>query len=867
MTPMNATRVIRDAGQSLWLDNITRAIVDDGTLRRYVDDLAVTGLTSNPTIFANAIRDVGQYGEAIAAKLAAGRRGEQLFFELAIEDLRRAAALFAPIHERTGGLDGWVSLEVSPLLAHDAASTLRAAIALHRQASVENLLVKIPGTTEGLSAAEDAIFAGIPVNVTLLFSVEQYRAAAEAYLRGVERRVAAGLDPAVGSVASVFVSRWDGAVAGMAPLELRNRLGIALSQRTYGAYREMLSSERWLRLQNEGARPQRLLWASTGTKDPEIPDTWYVDALVAPLTVNTIPEKTLLAVGDHGVSRARLSAGGPDADEVLGAFAAAGIDFRALAATLQSEGADSFAASWRDLMACVDGRCADVAESAKGAGALSAGGSPSGPRVPEVANVFSTPSAAPDLEPTTIVVFGATGDLARRKLLPALYHLFRAGFLPDRWRLIGSSSEDLSDAAFRDHVRASIAEFGRVAPQGEAWDAFASASSYVGGQFGPGLTDPVRTAVEAAAAKLGGHGKLFFAAVPPSAFEAIARGLGEARLTERARVILEKPFGTDLGSARALNALLHAVLSEEQVFRIDHFLGKEAVQNLLAFRFANGLFEPVWNRTFIDHVQLDVPEALGIGTRGSFYEATGAFRDMVVTHLLQVLAFVAMEPPSALTPKALIDEKVKVFESMRPLAPGDVVRGQYEGYLEEDGVSPGSRTETFVAGRVMFDSWRWSGVPFFFRTGKRLAEGRRALTIVFKSPPLALFERAAVPTGDIEANHLTFDLADNGSIAASFLAKAPGPDLRIAEAHMEFRHGGRMGGGVLEAYERLIHDALIGDRTLFTRADGIERLWQAVAPVLDDPPPLRTYPVDSWGPEAAISELIAPRGWHLPSNH
>ncbi|MGE4032375.1 MAG: transaldolase [Thermoleophilia bacterium] len=360
---MNATRTIHDAGQSLWLDNIARGLLDDGTLRRYIDELAVTGLTSNPTIFANAIRDAEEYGDAIAAKLAAGLRGEDLFFEIAIEDLRRAAALFAPVHERTAGVDGWVSLEVSPLLAHDPAATLRAAVDLHRQAQIANLLVKIPGTAEGLPAIEEAIAAGVPVNVTLLFSAEQYRAAAEAYLRGIERRVAGGLDPVVGSVASVFVSRWDGAVAGAVPPDLRNRLGIALARETHREYRDMLASARWLRLLNAGARPQRLLWASTGTKDPEAPDTLYVDALVAPLTVNTIPETTLLAAADHGVPGAPLGADAEDADELPAAFSAAGVDVRALAATLQSQGADAFVASWRELMACVAGRCAAVAGS------------------------------------------------------------------------------------------------------------------------------------------------------------------------------------------------------------------------------------------------------------------------------------------------------------------------------------------------------------------------------------------------------------------------------------------------------------------------------------------------------------------------
>jgi len=489
------------------------------------------------------------------------------------------------------------------------------------------------------------------------------------------------------------------------------------------------------------------------------------------------------------------------------------------------------------------------------------------PSTPLERSPFCALPASAELEPTTIVVFGATGDLARRKLLPGLYHLFVADLLPRRWRVIGAGIEELSPDGFRDHARRAIEAFGRVQPQGETWQEFAGRMTYVSGRFEPGRTDSLRGAVEAAEADLDSRRKLFFSAVPPLAFAAIARGLSEGGLADQARVVLEKPFGTDLRSARELNATIHAVLDEEQVFRIDHFLGKEAVQNLLAFRFANGLFEPVWNRGFIDHIQLDVPETLSIGTRASFYEATGALRDMVVTHLFQVLAFVALEPPSCLRPTSLVNEKVKVFESMRPLAPADIVRAQYEGYLQEDGVSPGSRTETFVAGRVMIDNWRWAGVPFFFRTGKRLAEGRRVLTVAFKQPPLALFERSAVPTEDMEANHLTFDLADDGSIAASFLAKTPGPDIKLSEARMEFAYGDPADSGVLEAYERLLHDVLIGDHTLFTRADGIERLWEVVNPVLEDPPPLTTYPAGSWGPRTAIDSLIVPRRWHLPAAH
>jgi glucose-6-phosphate 1-dehydrogenase len=484
---------------------------------------------------------------------------------------------------------------------------------------------------------------------------------------------------------------------------------------------------------------------------------------------------------------------------------------------------------------------------------------------PDPGSLFCAPSGAPAPDPTTLVLFGATGDLARRKLLPGLYHLFLSELLPRRWRLIGVGTTDLPQDGFREHARSAIAEFGRVRPEGEPWRAFAGATEYVRSRFAPGDTVALQSAVEAAIADLGSARKLFFAAVPPAAFATIVRGLGEARLTDMARLVVEKPFGTDLQSARELNTTVHAVLDEEQVFRIDHFLGKEAVQNLLVFRFANGLFEPVWNRGFVDHVQLDVPETLSIGTRASFYEATGALRDMVVTHLLQVLAFVALEPPSCLTPAALINEKVKVFESMRPLAPADVVRGRYAGYLDEAGVAPDSQTETFVAGRVMIDNWRWAGVPFFFRTGKRLAEGRRMLTVAFKQPPLALFQRSEVPTDDLQANHLTFDLGDAGGLSLSFLAKTPGPDLGISEARLELDHRGRATGGVLEAYERLIRDVLIGDRTLFTRADGIERLWEVVAPLLDRPPAVYDYPAGSWGPQPAIDALIAPRRWHLPS--
>jgi transaldolase len=357
---MNATQTLHDLGQSLWLDNITRDLLNGGTLRHYIDELSVTGLTSNPTIFDHAIRSSTTYDDAIRQNVQADRPAEDLFFDLALEDLTRAAELFRPIFERTDGVDGWVSLEVSPLLAHDTARTLVAAKALHDRARRPNLFIKIPGTQEGLPAIEEAIFAGVPVNVTLLFSREQYLAAAEAYLRGVERRIAAGLNPRVGSVASLFISRWDVAVAGKVPRTLTNRLGIAIAQRSYKAYHELLASVRWQRAANEGARPQRLLWASTGTKDPEASDILYVKALAAPFTINTMPEGTLKAFGDHGEVGNFLQADGGDSEVVLASFSKAGIDVDGLADHLQDEGASSFVKSWNDLMSCVESKSATI---------------------------------------------------------------------------------------------------------------------------------------------------------------------------------------------------------------------------------------------------------------------------------------------------------------------------------------------------------------------------------------------------------------------------------------------------------------------------------------------------------------------------
>jgi transaldolase len=350
---MKPTQRLHELGQSIWLDNITRGLLTSGGLRKYIDELSVTGLTSNPTIFDLAIRNSTDYDSAIQSKTAAGKTGEELFFDLALEDLTRAADLFRPVHDATNGVDGWVSLEISPKLAYDTASTVAAARELHQRANRSNLFIKIPGTREGGPAIEEAIFAGVPVNVTLLFSREQYLAAAEAYTRGVERRLKAGLNPVVGSVASVFVSRWDVAVSKKVPPQLRNRLGIAMAKRIFKAYRETLASDRWQRLLNFGARPQRLLWASTGTKDPEASDILYVKSLVAPFTINTMPEKTLHAMADHGEIDPPLPADGGDAEEVLAQFRQAGIDIDQVGENLQRDGAESFVKSWDDLLACL----------------------------------------------------------------------------------------------------------------------------------------------------------------------------------------------------------------------------------------------------------------------------------------------------------------------------------------------------------------------------------------------------------------------------------------------------------------------------------------------------------------------------------
>ncbi|MFP5476597.1 MAG: glucose-6-phosphate dehydrogenase [Gammaproteobacteria bacterium] len=462
--------------------------------------------------------------------------------------------------------------------------------------------------------------------------------------------------------------------------------------------------------------------------------------------------------------------------------------------------------------------------------------------------------------PQVVVLVGATGDLARRKLLPGLFHLCSAGFIP-AWRIVGCSLDDLDAEGFRRFARAALDEFGSRKVDQAAWEAFAATLDYVPLSAGaPALAE----AVARAEAELGTESRrLHYLSVPPKAALPVVRTLGEAGLVERARIVMEKPFGTDLASARDLNAKLHEVFEEEQIFRIDHFLGKEAAQNILAFRFANGLFEPIWNRTFINHVQIDVPETLGLGKRSAFYEQTGAYKDMVVTHLFQILGFVAMEPPTSLEPAPISEEKNKVFRSMLPIPPQDVVRGQYAGYRQEEGVDPDSDTETFVALKCHIDNWRWAGVPFYLRTGKRLAEGQRVISIAFREPPKSMFP-AGSGVGSQGPDHLTFDLADASKMSLSFYGKRPGPGMRLDKLSLQFAMNDTgYVHEVLEAYERLILDAMRGDRTLFTTAEGIERLWEVSQPLLEAPPPVRLYQPGSWGPKP-VHQLIAPHAWRLP---
>ncbi|MDQ2895551.1 MAG: glucose-6-phosphate dehydrogenase [Actinomycetota bacterium] len=464
-----------------------------------------------------------------------------------------------------------------------------------------------------------------------------------------------------------------------------------------------------------------------------------------------------------------------------------------------------------------------------------------------------------------LILFGATGDLAKRKLLPGLFHLAVAGMMPKRYRIVGSGRPDgdLDADGFRAHVHDALNEFGRQELTDENWKPFADSLS-----FAPASAkepDALVQAVARAEQDLGAElGRMVYLAVPPDAFAPMVSMLGASGLNDRARLIVEKPFGHGLASARALNQSLHAVFDESQIFRIDHFLGKEAVQNILAFRFANGLFEPVWNRRHVDYVQIDVPERLTIEGRAGFFEQTGTFRDMVVTHLLHVLGFIAMEPPNRLDAESLREATGKVFDAIKPLDPARAIFGQYDGYRAERGVAVDSTVETFAALEVMIENERWAGVPFQLRTGKALTESRHTLTLGFKKPARRMFKRSDHDSSPARPNEISFELSEPGVIWVDFLAKQPGASMNLGAASLTFRYGDSFDiANELEGYERLLHDTMLGDHTLFTSADGIERLWEISTPLLQQPPSPLTYAPGSWGP-AGVDELVAPHHWHLP---
>lgn len=465
-------------------------------------------------------------------------------------------------------------------------------------------------------------------------------------------------------------------------------------------------------------------------------------------------------------------------------------------------------------------------------------------------------------KPVAVVIFGASGDLTRRKLLPALFHLFLEDMLPASFAIVGYARTELIDEEFREQARAAVSEYGRCLAEPEAWAEFAKHLSYVAGDIqAEGAFSGLSERLAEVDRTMGTEGRrLYYCATPPEAYAGIVRRLGEARMNEEAHIIIEKPYGTDLQSARELDAVVHEVFDESQIFRIDHYLGKETVQNILVLRFANALFEPLWNNKYVDHVQLTVAEDIGIEGRGRFYERTGALRDMVQTHLFQVLTFLAMEPPASFEPERLRDEKVKVLRAMRPVRAEQVVRGQYGGYRDEKDVPPDSEVETYVALRAEIDNWRWAGVPFFLRAGKRLQRRQAEATVVFRDVPHQIFENAA--TGSAEPNRLAMRLQPDEGISVSFTVQRPGVGIALEQASLDFDYGQAFETPLVEAYELLLLEAMRGDHTLFTRQDAVERAWEVLQPILDDPPPVVVYEPGSWGPSGA-DELIAPRRWHL----
>jgi glucose-6-phosphate 1-dehydrogenase len=465
--------------------------------------------------------------------------------------------------------------------------------------------------------------------------------------------------------------------------------------------------------------------------------------------------------------------------------------------------------------------------------------------------------------PQAIVIFGASGDLANKKVIPALYNLAAAGLLPEHYCIIGFSMSDWDDEAFRDHAQRSIETHSRTPLDEAVWKPFADSLSFISGTFDD--ADALRRlqqALHIADRDLGcNEGRLYYLAVPPGAFPTIVQSLAAIGAnTPDSRIVVEKPFGHSLESAQALSAEIHTAFAEPQIFRIDHYLGKETVQNLVVFRFANTVWERMWNRDVVEHVQITVAESIGVEGRAGYYEQAGATRDLVQNHMLQVLAFLTMEPPRALEAEAFRDEKAKLLQAVRTIDPADVVRGQYDGYRGEDGVDPASQTETFVAAKLWIDNWRWDGVPFYLRHGKKLPERDTEIAVYLRQAPDVLFRE--LDMDHVPSNHLTIRIQPDEGISLAFQAKVPGPGYELQTVRMDFDYDRSFTHALAEAYERLLHDAMDGDHTLFTREDSVERAWEIVTPMLEHPSPLFFYKAGSWGP-AQADELIEPHRWHL----
>jgi len=474
-------------------------------------------------------------------------------------------------------------------------------------------------------------------------------------------------------------------------------------------------------------------------------------------------------------------------------------------------------------------------------------------------------------DPQSVVIFGASGDLAARKVLPALWSLYRQDLLPEAFAIIGYARTHMTDAEFRSRTRSSIEQHSRIGFDESAWERFSKSLSYVSGEYtDEGGINELIPVLQAEEERFGGpSARLFYCATPPSAFEDIAIGLGGCGLSERGSIVVEKPFGTDLETARQLNDLLHRSFDESQILRIDHYLGKENVQNILVLRFSNGMFEPIWNRRYVAAVQIDVAESLGMEGRGRFYEEAGAIRDIVQNHLLQLLAILTMEPPASFDAESIRDEKVKLLRSVRPVSADEIVKGQYAAglidgsvaaaYRDEDGVAADSLTETYAAMRVRIENWRWAGVPILLRTGKRMPRRETTITVIFHDAPHLLFEQSGLARPD--PNHLTIKVQPDEGIKITFDAKVPGPEMKVTPVDMTFDYSQTFGSDPPEAYERLLRDAMDNDPTLFTRADEIERAWEILEPILEKSPS-KMYDAGTWGP-AEADRLAEPYGWYV----